>query len=331
MAVVLVYGPDQGLVKERGDHLGRTVLDDLSDPFRVADLKPEDLKKDPARLDDEARAMSFGGGRRLIRVRGATDGTGEAVKNLLAGDGFDALVVIEAGDLPARSALRKLVEGNDRAAALPCYVDGGRDLETVIRETLQAEGLTVSREALGYLLENLGSDRLVSRGELIKLALYKGGGAAPEKEISLADAQAVIGDNGLTTLDDLCHAIGLGDLAKLDHSLERAFNEGQAPVAILRATQRHFQRLFQVSQAMGRGQNAEQAVGGLRPPVFFKWKSAFQAQANRWSEAGLKRALSILTEAEIDAKTTGLPDQALCARALMRIGMAARQAAAQRR
>ena len=71
VAVTLVYGPDRGLVSERCSSLGRAVVDDLSDPFSVVELSLSSLREDGARLDDEARAMSFGGGMRLVRVRGA--------------------------------------------------------------------------------------------------------------------------------------------------------------------------------------------------------------------------------------------------------------------
>ena len=36
--VVLVYGADAGMVRERADLLARSAVEDLSDPFRVAEL-----------------------------------------------------------------------------------------------------------------------------------------------------------------------------------------------------------------------------------------------------------------------------------------------------
>ncbi|HYC13217.1 MAG TPA: DNA polymerase III subunit delta, partial [Stellaceae bacterium] len=35
---ILVYGPDAGLVRERGEALAKAVAQDLDDPFRVAAL-----------------------------------------------------------------------------------------------------------------------------------------------------------------------------------------------------------------------------------------------------------------------------------------------------
>jgi len=56
---ILVFGPDQGLVQERCRHLAKTVLEDLTDPFRLTDMSDADLRQDPARLADEAAAISM--------------------------------------------------------------------------------------------------------------------------------------------------------------------------------------------------------------------------------------------------------------------------------
>ena len=69
MWVALIYGPDEGLVRERAIKLARTVLTDLKDPFRLIELNDEDLKSDPARIADEFGSISMLGGRRVIRVR----------------------------------------------------------------------------------------------------------------------------------------------------------------------------------------------------------------------------------------------------------------------
>ena len=98
---MLLYGPDEGLVRERADILARTVCADLSDPFRVADLSAAALAADPARLADEAAQLSLIGGRRVVRVHGA----GDRLTGLFAGFLDDRpatrLIVVEAGDLPA--------------------------------------------------------------------------------------------------------------------------------------------------------------------------------------------------------------------------------------
>src|SRR5437660_5231916 len=81
---VLLYGPDDGLVRERAGTIARTVCADLTDPFRVADLSPATLAADPARLADEAAQLSLTGGQRVVRVRGAGDALAKLFGEFLA-------------------------------------------------------------------------------------------------------------------------------------------------------------------------------------------------------------------------------------------------------
>src|SRR6185437_17083605 len=67
--VVLVYGPDAGLVRERVDALVRTSVDDPADPFALARIESEELSANPGRLADEANTVPLFGGRRAVLLR----------------------------------------------------------------------------------------------------------------------------------------------------------------------------------------------------------------------------------------------------------------------
>ncbi len=318
---ILVYGPDAGLVRERVETLVKGAAEDLGDPFRVADFSAKELLDDPARLADEAAALSLTGGRRAVRLRQADDDLAPLFRGFLApASDFpgDALIVVEAGDLAARSALRKAFESAKAGAALACYRDDARSLGTVIRETLREFGHQATPDALAYLSAYLGGDRQLSRRELEKLALYKGAESGP---IELADAQACVGDSAALSLDDLAFAVAGGAAAEAERALARSLQEGVQPVSALRAVSRHFQRLHLVAGLVDGGLPLDDAVKRLRPPLFWKHTPAFRAQAAAWSLGSLARALGRLLEAESDCKRSGAPEATLCARALLEIGV----------
>ena len=311
---ILVYGPDLGLVRERAEAAAKAVAGSLSDPFNVAEFTPAALRDEPSRLTDEACALSMMGGRRVVRLREATDAVAAAAADALNAGG-DALVIVEAGDLNPRSKLRALFEKTDGAAAIPCYMDEGAGLDDLVRKSLADAGLSADAGVVSWIAAHLGSDRMVSRMELEKLTLY----AAGQAEISLEDAQAVIGDAAAVTLDDVVFAAAGGNLKGLTVALARARFEGVAAVAILRAASRHLSRLEEAVTAMAGGAGPDQAMKGLRPPVFFKQQTGFRNQLQRWRPNTLRRARAELIQAEIDCKSTGLPDDAVCERALMRL------------
>jgi DNA polymerase III subunit delta len=316
---IFLFGPDLGLVRERADAAGRSVSDDLRDPFRVADLTGAMLATDPARLFDETAQISLLGGRRLVRVREAGDAHGALFARFLADSPGDALVVVEAGDLPARGALRRAFDDAPHAVAIGCYPDTARDLALVIGESLAAHKIAASRDAVEFLVAHLGGDRLLTRSELEKLTLYAGEGG----RIELDDARLSIADSAALSLDDAVLAAAEGDAAGLDRALARVFQEGESAVTVVRATLRHLQRLHALAARIAGGEPADSALRGARPPIFFKQQDSFRRQLRRWSEARLRRQLATLVDAEAQIKTTGMPAETICRAALFELARTA--------
>ncbi|PKR58943.1 DNA polymerase III subunit delta [Thalassospira lohafexi] len=316
--LVLIYGEDEGLVRERAVKLAKTVVEDLKDPFRVIEMGSAQLKEDSSRLRDEAAAISFGGGRRVIRLRDIGDAQAAAIADFLKDPAGDALIVIEAGSLPSRSKLRQAVEKAGNGMALPCYADSGRDLEGLISAVMEDHKLRIDRDATRYLVANLGSDRMISRSELEKLALY----AFKDGQVTLADAMDCVGDSSARHYDDVIQAVSQGNVVNLDTALTRLTEEGLNPVGALRMMLGYFQKLHLVKGQITQGANTEQAMKSLRPPLFFKAADQFRANLNNWAVPTLQRALQILLEAEKDCKSSLAVPETIAHRAMIKIAVA---------
>jgi DNA polymerase-3 subunit delta len=325
---ILLYGPDAGLVRERMNALTKAVAGGIDDPFRVTEFAAAVLRDAPGRLADEAAALSFTGGRRVVRCR---DADGDARLETAVAAVFDAffehgvgeaLVIVTAGDVGGRSKLVQVFEAAKTGAAVACYADEGQTLDRVIRETLRTHGLAATPDALAWLSDRLGGDRELSRRELEKLAMYMGGKGTVTED----DARACIGDTAALELDDLIYAMGDGDQATVQRVYGRLMDEGASPITVLGAAARHLLRLHETRGRMNDGKSLDQAMTGLRPPPFFKVKTRFQHQASTWSEALIARGLDVLNEAEMHAKSTDMPAEAVAERALMQITQTAKGA-----
>ncbi|HET6522611.1 MAG TPA: DNA polymerase III subunit delta [Geminicoccaceae bacterium] len=308
---VLLYGPDGGLVRERAERLLAQAVDDPRDPFRVGELSAEAVRADPARLVDEARALSLTGGRRVVRLRQAADAVAAACRELLRLPALEALVIVEAGDLGPGSGLRRLFEQADNAAALPCYRDEGQGLAGLIKGLLAEHGLSAQPDALAYLVDHLGADRGLTRSEIDKLALLLDDGAG-RTTVTLDDAAAAVGDGAAFALDDVVHAAASGEPDRLERSLERLFGEGQHPVRIVRALANHMDRLRRLGLEVAAGKAPERAVEDARPPIHFRRRDEVRTQLRRWPPDAAVAALGDLIEAEVRCKTTGLPAATVC-------------------
>src|SRR5947199_9142908 len=82
--IVLIFGPDAGLVRERVEALVRKSVDDPKDPFQLARLDGDDLSSESTRLHEEANTVPLFGGRRGGRMKAGPRHFATAGEPLLA-------------------------------------------------------------------------------------------------------------------------------------------------------------------------------------------------------------------------------------------------------
>ena len=314
--VVLIYGPDDGLMRERAQMIGKHIVSDLNDPFNVTTLNSDILLEDPARLSDEANAISMMGGNRLIRIESGSDKITTTIKAYLENASDENLVVIEAGELGTRSSLRKLCEKEKNAAALPCYVEDERGIGNLIQQMTSEAGYRINADASHWLAANIAGDRQRARGEIDKLITYMGN---ISKNITLEDVQASCGNSGAGSLDDLTYAVAGSQPDKAMASFKRLLQEGTPEIVILRTLQNHFKKLHYTNSLIASGKRTEEAIKSLQPPIFFKFESAFKAQINKWKGPKLDIVLKRLYDLEAQTKQTGAPVETLCTQAILAI------------
>ncbi len=318
--LVLLYGPDRGLVAERGKAFAERTGLPLDDPFSVVKLDGAEVERGEGRLLEEAQTVPRFSDRRLLWVRNASGqkGLADEVKALLAEPARDATILIEAGDLKKGAALRTVVEGADGGMALPCYADDGRDIEAVIDDELRKAGITMALEARQALRRNLGGDRLATRAELQKLTLY----ALGQPEISLEDVKAMTGDVSGQSLDDAVDAVLDGRIGDFDSAFARHCQAGGQPFLALSGTMRQFQALHARRGAMEEsGRNAASVVAGARPPVFFSRRKLIERTLERWNRQAIERALARLQAAVLQSRRRPDLASALVRQALLGIAV----------
>jgi DNA polymerase III subunit delta len=301
MAIVLIYGPDRGLVAERARLFVSKSGISADDPFSLVRIDASDIERDPGRLIDEAGTVSMFSARRLIWVRdaGTHKGFADAVKALASSPLADATVLIEAGELKKGAALRTAVESAPLAVALPCYSDDGKSIDVVIDDAMQKAGVSLGLEARQALKRNLGGDRLASRSEIEKLILYAQGSTT----IGVDDVLAATGDASSTTADAVIDAAILGRIGELDAAFSRFVSSGNQLFPLLNAALRQFHSLDGLRAAMDNtGRSAAAVVASARPPVFYARKATVEAALVRWPRPTIAQALDRLQAAVLKSR-----------------------------
>ena len=326
--LVLIYGSNEGLVRARAEACVKAVAEDPGDPFRVTSLDPALLRDEPGRLTDEAAALSLVGGRRAVRLRGATEAVVPAIRSCLALPATESLVIAEAGPLTPRSGLRRLCEQEASLAAIACYDESAEDAAGLIEALCAKRGIKVAPETAAWLAERLGGDRRQIESGVEKIAVYLGDPGTEDGALTMEVAEACVGDAAEASADAVARLALSGDREGLDRAMSRALYGGVQPITILRAAARRISRVHLAVGALEGGASRADAMGGLKPPVFPRDRATFAQEMTLWPSARAARALGMLTRAERDCKVSGGTPEAICWQALLRVARGARRRSA---
>lgn len=338
--LVLVYGSDQGMIREHAKVLANLALNGEgqdADPMERVDLDAVTLARNPGLLRDEAASLSMfadpnNKSRRVVVVRTTGDQNAEIIKDYLADPAPEALVIIETGKLTPASKLRKTVENDKKAMALPCFEDDPGTIQRLAREWLETEGFRIEAAAMERLSQRLGADRGITRQELERLALYVGPRGSAKREgrdmamITLNDVEQMIGDGAVASAESVVDAVACGMLDDADQALTRLSLAGTPAPKVLNRLRTHFQSLHLAQGHIENGMSRKEAMrAAFRPPLHFKRVSIVERQINLWSKAKISTALSIIHETEANCRETGSPDTTLAAYTMLRLARAAKR------
>ncbi|QQM30671.1 DNA polymerase III subunit delta [Martelella lutilitoris] len=297
----LVYGPDRGLVSERAGLIARASGVPLDDPFSVMKLDIGDVEGDPGRIVDEVNAIGLFGGSRLVWVRagGNDKALTSALNTLSENPPESAYLIIEAGDLRKGTAMRKAAESARQIAAIPCYADDARALNALIDQTLGEAELRITPQARQLLVSMIGGDRLATRNEIEKLALYGRG----LEMITEEDVAAVIGDASAISADDAVDAVLSGDVAALRHAMAKVSHSKTPIFMILNGCIRQFHLLDQMRAEMeSKRVAASQVMQSHGRQIFFRRKPIFEKALSAWNGNAAERALRMLSDAVLNTR-----------------------------
>ncbi|HLK82060.1 MAG TPA: DNA polymerase III subunit delta [Xanthobacteraceae bacterium] len=320
--IVLVFGPDTGLVHERAAALVRASVNDVSDPFGLALLDGDKLAETPERLVEEAHTIPLLGGRRAVLVKAGARNFTAAVERLInAPPRADCRIVIEAGDLRRGAPLRTMCERAPIAAALPCYADSARDLARLIDEEMRRAGMTITPSARALLVSLIGGDRCASRSEIEKLTLY----ALNKRSIDVPDVMAVAADATLPAVDSLIDAAFAGWANDIEINFGKVKSSGVSASTIAAACIRQAAALHMFRLAMESGTPVDDLLRRATPAIHFSRVKAVRTALELWTSNRLERVIGQLGDTSLEVRKSAKLAHLIAQRALISIVMAARR------
>jgi DNA polymerase-3 subunit delta len=321
-AGLLLYGSDAMRVAlKRQEAIAALIGPAGESEMRLTRIPAADLRKDGAALLDAVKAQGFFPGPRVAFVEDAGDGLAKLIETALADwRAGDAAIVVTAGQLNARSGLRKLFEGHKSAYAIGIYDDPpGRD---EIDAELKKAGLARIDDAA--MTDLLALARTLDPGDfrqtVEKIGLYKFGDTTPltAEEVALSAPRST--EAGV---DEVIDVVAEGRQGELGPLLTRLEGQGVAPVTLCIFALRHFRALHAAASDPG---GAAAGLQRLRPPVFGPRRDRMQRQLRQWGGRKVETALAILIETDLALRSSSrAPARAVMERSLIRLAMLAQR------
>ena len=308
----LIHGPDEAAAFDFAGQLARSV----GATAERIDLDGATLRGDPARLADEAAALSLFGDPRWIRVTGVGEESLEAIAALLSAARAGNPVLAIAPTLKATAPLVKLAGDSPAAIVTQCYAPTGRDAERLVTDLALEHGLRPVRGAAQRIADATGGDRAVIARELEKLALFLDAEPGRVRELDGAALDAIGADLGETAAGELVAALVDGRTAELGAELMRLAEVGASPVQWLHQLAREIMLLIELRLEVDRGSDPVALMKQRR--IHFSKEPTI-----RWSAARLARALDLVMAAERAEKSATTAGRVLADHMAMTLGRAA--------
>ncbi|MEM1163898.1 MAG: DNA polymerase III subunit delta [Pseudomonadota bacterium] len=317
----LIAGADAGRVASLRETLTNAVLGGSADPLSITSLAVADARKDPASIDEAVRARGFFAGRQVVVIDGGTDGLSKPLMAVLQDVTVeDAFLIVTAGQLPARSTLRKAFEGHPGLAYIPVYEQAMDPSD--IESSLKAMGLDngVTPDAIHLLMSaQTGMDYGSFQQLLRTIALF---GLRKSTPLEAADIRNVIPAQAEADIDTFVEAVADGAATEIGPRLQKLKAGSASPVSILIGMSRHFRLLLRINTSAG---GPEAGLSGIRPPLWGPRRDRISSQARRWSQDRLEQANQLLFETDARLRSVAnAPEFAVLERTALRLALMGR-------
>ena len=316
-AAILLFGQDQGLVMAAATAIRQATFQEEHADFDLETFFGGDLNVE--RFLSSCQSHPFLAPRRLVILKDGdrlTSSTRKTVVHYLKRPASSSLLLVLAGNLESKDALRKGFEGGKNTWCIPFYTLEGRALRQWLVSQLQQEEMTVEEDALHYLCEHLAGDTRNSRQELDKLVLFMG----HQRRVRLDDVLAMVGETTTYSSFGLAAAITAGQLAEALAILNSLLESGEEPIVLLGVLSQRLRRLSHCRERLAQGEEPRSVA--LQLHIFWKEQAQFFEQSRRLPPRRMADGLLACQDADRQLKGGGeksIPPTQVMERLVMRL------------
>ena len=315
----LIYGPNEGLIRENINAIFKNFTGEIE--CEKVNINGKQLDESISLLNDEISTISLFSEKKFIVLESVKERHATIIEDALELDFKDTCMIVKQDNLTKSSKIRKLFETSKIHFSLACYDDDKKVLSSLLEKFQKEHSIKFDSDVKSFLLNNLSNDRMVIKNELEKILLSL---SKDDQIVDIEKLKYILHDSAHTDLQQINNSILFGDIEKGSKSLEKLFNLGTNPIAILKSFNNFIIRIRLTQVELRKGKQFDEAIKVLRPPVFWKEKSDFKRHCLMWPSNVIENIINEVLSSEIKCMTNNLIAKEQCEKTLFGISSIAK-------
>ena len=323
---IFLYGPNSGLVNLLFNQTPETLSIDVNDPFNVSKFNTQNLIDNPYVMFDTISTFSMTNAKRIIFLDlcniSIKKSLIDVIKTSISAEIDNFLIIIKADNLGTQNELVKYTLDSKVGILVPCYEETINQIKFELSNLLKKYNIKFSDTFLLSLSTKFSNDSSINKMEFDKLNNF----LIDNKNVTEESLFSLINDNTNLNLNKIAYFCAVGDVKKALFFYEKSLDSAISPIVIIRTITKHFKIIEKILCAIEDGNNIDDAINNIRPPIFFKDKPLVFLQSRLWNMRKINLVLKRLTDTEFKCKTGLYFDKLLAAQLILSISVMAKNA-----
>ncbi len=316
----LIYGPNEGLIRESIDTIYKSFS--KGSECEKVNINGKQLDESISTLNDEITTFSLFSEKKFIILDLVKEKHASIIEGILILDCENVCMVVKADNLTKSSKIRKLYETSKNHFSLACYDDDIKVLSSLLEKFQKEHNIIFDSDVKSFLLNNLSNDRMIIKNELEKMLLSL---SEDDRKVDIEKLRYILHDSAHADFQQINNSILFGNIEKGSKSLEKLFNLGTNPVAILKSFNNYIMRIRLTQVELSKGKQFDEAIKILKPPVFWKEKSDFKRHCLMWPANVIDKIINEVLSSEIKCMTNNIIAKEQCEKTLFGISSTAKR------
>ena len=269
----LIYGENEGIKDDI-----RQALRSKSKTSEEIIFFEEEILKNRNILYQNIVNGSLFSEKKNIFILEASDKIYNEIYECLEKDNKNISIYILSGNLEKRSKLRNLFEKSKKLGIFPCYKDNERTLINYVNKELKGfKGL--SGEIINLIISNSNMDRRIILSELTKIKVF-----FLDKKINKEQILELLNIKNNSSFDEIRDNALYGEKVKINKLLSEIEILSDDAFFYLNNLNYRVMKLQEIIKITGGNRDKyEEALGSVKPPIFWKDKPIVMQQLKKWN------------------------------------------------